>query len=401
MSRTTSIGELAALGALQFGDGYRTKRSEHGQPGYRIIRVADVVDNAVSFEGPDFVSADYIRAIGTKLGHPGDILLTTKGTVGRVAVLPEIDEQVVYSPQLCYFRVVDSEVVNPRFLRYWFSSREFWDQAADRMNNTDMAAYINLADIRSLKMTLPSIPSQQAIAEVLGALDDKIAANTKLTASAAELAMTQFLKAYENAVQALPLSELVSTQYGVTTSAHGEPGPKFLRVTDINKKPWIEWETTPNCTISDAELSKYRVSAGDILVARMADPGKAAFINSGDPEAVFASYLVRLQPRNPAQALYIYYFLRSPRYQEYADGAMSGSVQKNMNAKVIVATDIDLPELDQILLFNEAVTPLRRLIQSHLDENRKLAATRDALLPQLMSGKLRVKDAEALVAAAV
>lgn len=254
--------------------------------------------------------------------------------------------------------------------------------------------HISGRQILEYRLPRHSLVEQQGIAEVLGALDDKIAANTKLTDSAAELATTEFSKAYRNAARSSALSELVSTQYGVTTSAHDQPGPKFLRVTDINKKPWIEWDSTPNCTVSDVELSKYRVSPGDILVARMADPGKAAYIDSGDPEAVFASYLVRLKPRNPAEALYIYYFLRSPRYQEYAEGAMSGSVQKNMNAKVIVGTDIDLLEPDLMLQFNKAVTPLRKLIQSHLAENRKLAATREVLLPQLMAGKIRVREAE-------
>jgi type I restriction enzyme S subunit len=268
--------------------------------------------------------------------------------------------------------------------------------------NTDLTGYdsgsvqpmLNRNYIAQVPVLVPPLEEQCAIAEVLGALDDKIAANARLATTTAELATTHFTRAYQRADQKVPLSDLVSTQYGVTTSAHEGPGPKFLRVTDINKKPWIEWDTTPNCTISDTELGKYRVSFGDILVARMADPGKAAFIDSGDPEAVFASYLVRLKAHDPAQALYLYYFLRSPQYLEYAEGAMSGSVQKNMNAKVIVAVDIELPGSDVFLEFNEAVAPLRRLIQSHLDENRKLSSTRDALLPQLMSGKLRVRDAE-------
>ncbi|UTT68035.1 restriction endonuclease subunit S [Arthrobacter sp. DNA4] len=248
--------------------------------------------------------------------------------------------------------------------------------------------------IEATTFPCPPLGEQQAIAEVLGALDDKIAASTKLTTTTANLATSHFSHANQYADRSFSLSDLVSTQYGITTSAHDEPGPKFLRVTDINKKPWIEWDSTPNCTVSDAELHKYRVSAGDILVARMADPGKAAFIDVGDPEAVFASYLVRLKTLDPDQALYLYYFMRSPQYLEYAQGAMSGSVQKNMNAKVIVATSVGLPEPSRILQFNETVVPLRRLIQSYLDENRRLTSTRDALLPQLMSGKLRIKDAE-------
>ena len=136
------------------------------------------------------------------------------------------------------------------------------------------------------------------------------------------------------------------------------------------------------------------MSAGDILVARMADPGKAAYIDVEHPDAVFASYLVRLRPFEPSQALYIYYFLCSPEYRAYSAGAMQGSVQKNMNAKVIVDTQIALPGEESLTEFNAFVSPIRSQIQQMLSENATLKAVRDTLLPLLMSGKLRVQDAE-------
>ena len=260
---------------------------------------------------------------------------------------------------------------------------------------------LNQKVLERVPLSVPDFHEQRAIAEVLGALDDKIAANTKLAAKLAEMATAQFDWASKNAEDIHPLSDLVSTQYGLTTSAHNGEGPRFLRVTDINKKPWVEWQSTPNCTVTGSEWDKYKVAAGDILVARMADPGKAALIDDGDPGAVFASYLVRLKPLDRQQAFYIYYYLRSDVYQNYANGVSSGSVQKNMNAKVIVNTDIPLPPARVLSTFNETVANLRKNIQSVLSESQSLAATRDALLPQLMSGKLRVKDAEALVSAAV
>ncbi|WP_449374003.1 restriction endonuclease subunit S [Arthrobacter psychrolactophilus] len=62
---------------------------------------------------------------------------------------------------------------------------------------------------------------------------------------------------------------------------------------------------------------------------------------------------------------------------------------------------VRLPKLDQQLELGRHFDGLAKMEQTHLAENRTLAATRDALLPQLMSGKLRVKDAEAIVSAAV
>lgn len=101
----TTIGELAEQNIIEFGDGYRTKRSEHGKPGLRILRAGDVRDFQLLPAGDDYVSADYSRQVGGKASKPGDVVMTTKGTVGRVAVVGAHTEQVVYSPQICYFRV--------------------------------------------------------------------------------------------------------------------------------------------------------------------------------------------------------------------------------------------------------------------------------------------------------
>ena len=397
MSETT-LGALAQSGVLSLGDGYRTKQSELTESGFRIIRVADVRDGRISLDSPDFVSADFERQIGAKRAAAGDVLLTTKGTVGRVAIVPTSVEPAVYSPQLCWFRVIDPTVIEYRFLAYWLQSDAFLAQSSYMQGNTDMAPYISLSDLRSSKITLPPLAEQHAIAEVLGALDDKIAANTALAFRLSELLEADYLVVARTATRTVPLSSLVSTQYGVTTSAvPGTQGTGLVRVTDINKRPWIEWDGVPGCVLDELDRQKYLLHPGDIVVARMADPGKAGWVSAGDPPAVFASYLVRLRAHEPSHAPFIYQFLRSPEYLRYSDGAMQGSVQKNMNAKVIVATDLPQPDGDKLRDFALRFDQSWALMASHLRENRTLTATRDALLPQLMSGKLRVRDAEDLI----
>ncbi len=190
------------------------------------------------------------------------------------------------------------------------------------------------------------------------------------------------------------LSDLCSTQYGYTASAVDEPvGPKFLRVTDINKRNWIEWDSVPYCKIDPETKALYALQLGDIVVARMADPGKSAIIEE-DIDAVFASYLVRLKTESLAHSYYLYGFLKSNVYAEYAEGAKSGSVQSHMNAKVIVGATLVVPPIPVMEQFLRTVRPLRQRLVTNLRESRTLAAIRDALLPRLISGELRVKDAE-------
>ncbi|WP_239591504.1 restriction endonuclease subunit S [Mycolicibacterium tusciae] len=157
----TTIGELADSSAIEFSDGYRTKKSEHGQPGLRILRAGDVRDSYLFPAGQDYVSLDYSRQIGSKASMPGDVVLTTKGSVGRVAVVADAVERVVYSPQVCFFRVKDDGQVDRDYLGAWFRGSDLQRQTSTLMYKSDMAPYISLRDIRSLVIPLPSIEEQR------------------------------------------------------------------------------------------------------------------------------------------------------------------------------------------------------------------------------------------------
>lgn len=177
--RELTIAELARTECLTFGDGYRTKRTELADHGFRIIRVADISGGEVRPTGSDYVTYDRRSNIGVKAAEVGDIVLTTKGTVGRLAVYEESEGDAVYSPQVCFFRVNENPILDRAYLRRWFSSSDFVAQSSYRKGNTDMADYINLADLGSMKLSLPAIEDQRALARVLEPLHSLISSLRK------------------------------------------------------------------------------------------------------------------------------------------------------------------------------------------------------------------------------
>jgi type I restriction enzyme S subunit len=297
-----------------------------------------------------------------------------------------------------------------------------------------VAERLNLPTIRALPVLIPPLPEQLAIAHILGTLDDKIELNRRMNETLEAMTRALFKSWFsdfdpvhaksEGRDPGLPkpladlfpdsfqdselgeipkgwevkkMSELCSTQYGYTTSAVSEPvGPKFIRVTDINKRNWIEWANVPHCQIDAEARTDYALQVGDIVVARMADPGKSAIIEE-EIDAIFASYLVRLKAQSLAHSYYVYGFLKSDLYLEYAEGAKSGSVQANMNARVIVGADIVVPSQLVIERFFGAVLPFRKRLIASVREAHTLAALRDTLLPKLISGELRVKETNAFL----
>lgn len=90
--------------------------------GIPILRVAEIGDGFLAPKSEDRIGEEYRDVIGVKLSRAGDVLLTTKGTVGRRAIVPESGTGFAYSPQVCFFfRVLDDSID-----RRWLSLAR-WD----------------------------------------------------------------------------------------------------------------------------------------------------------------------------------------------------------------------------------------------------------------------------------
>ena len=179
-------------------------------------------------------------------------------------------------------------------------------------------------------------------------------------------------------------------QYGYTATAKDEHvGPKFLRITDINKKAWIDWSSVPYCEITEGNYAKYCLTTGDMLIARMADPGHGALIEE-DLEAVFASYLIRFRPLHRQHARLLQYWLRSDRYWELVSGRAAGTTRTSLNAKVLSRFPVIIPSIQIAAAFEEHISSIRARVVANSSESLTLTAKRDTLLPKLISGELRM-----------
>jgi type I restriction enzyme S subunit len=134
--------------------------------------------------------------------------------------------------------------------------------------------------------------------------------------------------------------------YGYTASAKSEPdNAKFLRITDIQGGV-VDWNSVPYCEITPDHVAKYRLSHGDIVVARTGNSTGENYLFESDEVAVYASYLIKYSVnKDIADPFFVWLQMRTPKWWSFINGAKGGSAQAGANAKVIGDFDVALPPL--------------------------------------------------------
>lgn len=142
------------------------------------------------------------------------------------------------------------------------------------------------------------------------------------------------------------LAAVSAISYGYTESAASECiGPKFLRITDI-QEDGVNWDGVPYCKIESDNFPRYRLASGDIVFARTGATTGKSFLVTNPPEAVFASYLIRLRLLDKALLpKFVSFFFQTSGYWESIKSGSTGSAQGGFNASKLGALSIPIPPL--------------------------------------------------------
>lgn len=136
--------------------------------------------------------------------------------------------------------------------------------------------------------------------------------------------------------------------YGYTASSTENPnGPKMLRITDIQNNR-VDWDSVPYCKIEDNKKRQYLLKSGDLVFARTgATVGKSFLIRGEIPEAVYASYLIRVRCNDTNSIEYLSLFFQSNEYWSQIMEFSAGVAQPSVNGSKLKELIIPLPSVQE------------------------------------------------------
>ncbi|MET9878902.1 restriction endonuclease subunit S [Actinacidiphila glaucinigra] len=320
---------------------------------------------------------------------PG-VVMGRKGTLGKVFYLDRD-----YWPHDTTLWVKDFKGNHPRFVYYFLGTLNFLSMDVGSSNPT-----LNRNHVHPVPINWPPLREQQGIAAVLGALDDKIAVNERIAATYEELLQCKFkeLGLSDEPVDetAVSVTELIVFNPKLAKPSADEPVYVDMAALQTNRASIPTWTHR-------APKSGPRFMNGDTLLARITpclENGKTGyvdFMDTGEVGLGSTEFIVMRSHAGVPDEL-SYFLARDGRFREHAIRNMVGtSGRQRVSAADAANYFVNRPDGDAMAAFGEEAAAAFAHMKSLQGESRTLTTLRDTLLPQLMSGRLRVKDAEKIV----
>lgn len=336
---------------------------------------------------------------GTRLVPARTILFVVRGMSLVSEFRVGITQQEVAFGQDCKaIRVHDG--VHPEYLAYAL------DGLSPRvLRLVDRASHgtgrLSTDSMRKLNIPMPPMSEQQAIAAFLGAIDDKMQVNRRLVATADSLALQNLEQAFRDASNDASLPDLVEFNPQVKLAKGQEYG--FVEMSAV--RPYVP---TPMCIAKTYVGSGARFRQYDTLLARITpslEHGKTAFVNflgSVDSVGFGSTEFIVMRTRGKVSPGYVYYLARSRQIRDHAIANMTGSSgRQRVPVDCFDNLVVPLPDTATTGSLGRHFDEILELILSAQMESQTLEQLRGTLLPELISGRVRIPEAEAMVEEAV
>ena len=403
------IGDLCSISSSK-----RIFAKEYQSSGVPFFRGKEIIEKqkGESISTELYISRSRYDEIKIKYGVPkeGDMLLTSVGTLG-IPYIVKNENFYFKDGNLTWFS--DFKGLNSKFLYYWFLSPIAKNAIeAKAIGSTQKALTIDA--LSKFEINIPDIDTQNRIASVLSFIDDKIELNRRINDNLEQQAQALF-KSWFVDFEPFKEGKFVDSELGMIPESWGVCSAETIFKINIGKTPprkdqqWfsninngnVKWISISDLGsneifIEDSKeyltkeaISKFNiivVPEDTILVSFKLTVGRVGISNCEltTNEAVARFYLPKSYFRE-------YTYLSLKNYN-YARLGSTSSIATAVNSKIIKNMKLLIPPITIISEFNKRINPLFNAIRIYENEIRNLSKIRNTLLPELMSGELKIND---------
>jgi len=433
-----TIGDMcdAGLARLQTGPfGSQLHAHDYVEHGIPVIPTEAIRDRRINHDVLPQISADKAEELSRHRLQTGDILFARRGVqaTGHTAFVRAHEEGSICGTGAILLRIERSnEQLHPEFMSHvlshsgsisWF---KFHAIGATMPN-------LNEGIVRSFPFALPPIHEQKEIATLLSALDDKAQINADITATLESTMQAIFEDWFQNfgptlgkakdgppylvpalwslfpdalgkdaaptGWQSFPLDRL-AVQRKDSISPLTEPGRIFelysLPAFDSGQEPALD------CGAS-IKSNKTLVPPGTLLLSKLNPEIPRVWIPNDTTEAaqIASTEFLVFEPELPASRALLFCLFRSRTFRDKMCGMVTGTSKSHqrVSPKSLLALDVLCGTEAVFKAFEEFVSPIFERILANRAQSRSLFQTRHLLLPKLMSGQIRLREAEEAVGA--
>lgn len=376
MTQTVLIGELVEKGWLTYGDGnYSSKYPkasellEYGE--IPFISGKNLIDGRISHEGMRYIRPDLHAQL--KKGHikSRDTLLVTRAGVGEVAYVSPDFEDANINAQIVFLRP-DGINISHNYL-YQLLSSDLMKKRLISHSSGSAQGQLPIKSLLSVKIDLPDIKTQDKIADVLGAIDEKIELNRKMNETLEQMGQALFRHYFITNPEAEKWEEV---NFAEITEVVTGKGSVKSQMSEAGKVPLYG----SNGIMGTSQHSLYDEPV--IITGRVGTLGKVRAVTGA---AWYSDNVLIMKPK----AGFFSYVLHIAKSFDYI------SMNRGSSQPLITQTDlrnrkVSLPDEKTLSVFESQYADLFKQKTRNDEQINTLTTLRDILLPKLISGKIKV-----------
>ncbi len=413
-----------------------TMTSEYVDSGIPFLRSKNVEPFGIKWDDMRYIGRDFHEKLNKSSLSPGDVVIVRTGKPGASAVIPESLPEANCSDLVI---IRPGSALDSRFLVYYLNSL-----ASHHINSHLVGAvqqHFNVGSAKTLRLKLPALSEQKAIAHILSSLDDKIELNRQMNETLEAMARAIFKSWFvdfdpvsakrsgrqpagmdtatadlfpdefeESSLGLIPkgwrvgkLGDYVEAVKGLSYKGKGlsDSGIPLHNLNSVYEGGSYKYEGIKYYV--GEYKDRHIVYPGDVIVTNTEQGFK--FLLIGYPAIVpkhygsfgiFSHHIFRVRPLpdSPLTSNFIYLLLISPHFRDQVIGYTNGTTVNMLSADGLKSPLLAVPPHEIVEKFDKIVSFLLEKKEQNYEESQSLIEVRDTLLPKLMSGEIRVKEAE-------